>query len=99
MARCRAVLLQCIRGIAVRVADRTYKFDRGVLQPVVIDKEALVKISVRAHERRVMLVNETNILLKVLLIKDAMQALDRSVETMRITLDAILITDTIVSQR
>ena len=46
-----------------------------------------------------MLVNETNILLKVLLIKDAMQALDRSVEAMRITLDAILITDTIVSQR
>ena len=46
-----------------------------------------------------MLVNETNILLKVLLIKDAMQALDRSVEAMRITLDAVLIADTIVSQR
>ena len=96
MARSGAVLLQGHRRVIGAVADRTDQLYRCVLQTVVIDEEAFVKVGLAVHERRVVLVHKSYILVQIPLIEDPVEALDGTIEAVRIALDAALITDAIV---
>lgn len=63
-----------------------------------IDEKALIEVSLSVHLLGIVLVNMSNVLVKITLIKHSMKAFAGSIETVRIALDTIAIANSLVRQ-
>ena len=96
-ACCRAVLLQRLWRTGV-VVDRADKLDGSVLQTVMVDEEALIKVNITAHLLGVVLVEQPYISVQITLVVDAVEALAGSNVTETVTLDALGVANTLVGR-
>ena len=80
------------------VVDRADKLDGSVLQTVMVDEEALIKVNITAHLLGVVLVEQPYISVQITLVVDAVEALAGSNVTETVTLDALGVANTLVGR-
>ena len=97
MPRCRTVLLESCSWVARKGDAWADKFDWSMLKAISIDKEALIEVNSKIHLLSVVLVEHSNVLVKIALVIDAMEALTRPHLAESVLILAILITYALVS--
>ena len=94
--RCWAVLLHGNRCIAA-IADGADQLDGCMLQSIMIDEEALVKVSLTVHLLGVVLIDYSHIFDQVSLIKHSMDALWGPFKAIAVALNRLCIVNSLVS--
>ena len=79
------------------VADGADQLDGCMLQSIMIDEEAFVKVSLTVHLLGVVLVDYSHIFDQVALIKHPVDALRRSINTIAVALNRLFIVNSLVS--